>query len=291
MIEAYAFLGMFIVQILAGSILFPERMIRRVRSWTKDSASERFRQLYPQSDVEESIRRLVTFFRAANIVTAVLGFLMLGWFYTQVRQPDSMGELKMPLVGYTLVQFAPLVLLALYGVARGFKSFFPRSQEARRTATLQRRGLFDFVSPFAAGLAVLTYAGFIGFAIFLDLEVYDNASLSRQFWIALAAVTAIYALNSFVIYKYLYGRRNPLQTHRGRVHSIAVNVKGSVYSCIAAAWFFSFLGVVGQPHLKGWLPFTLSFFLSVTWVIILRGMSAPPPEAEKLDAGSSEMSS
>jgi hypothetical protein len=279
-IEAYAFLGMFIVQVLAGSILFPERVIRRVRNWEKDSGSERFRQLYPEADVELSIRRLVTIFRAANVVTAVLGFLMLGWFYTQIRQPDSMGELKMPLVGYIFVQFAPLVLLALYSVLHGFKLFFLPSREPRRTAILQRRGLFDFVSPFAVWLAALTYVGFIAFAIFMDLGVYDNAGLSRQFWIAIAAVTAIYALNTFVIYKYLYGRRNPLQSHQGRAHSIAVNVKGSVYSCIAVAWFFSFLAFVGQPHLMGWQPFALSLFLSVTWLINVRGMSAPPRKPE-----------
>jgi hypothetical protein len=255
-------------------------VIRRIRSWAKDSGSERFRQLYPEADVDRSIRRLVTIFRAANIVTAVLGVLMLAWFYTQVRQPESMGELKMALVGYIFVQFAPLVLLALYSVVRGFKLFFQPSQEPRRTAILQRRGLFDFVSPFAVWIAVLTYVGFIGFASYLDLEVYDNASLSRQFWIAIAAVTAIYALNTFVIYKYLYGTRNPLQSHRGRAHSIAVNVKGSVYSCIAVAWFFSFLAVVGQPHLVGWQPFALSLFLSVTWLINLRSMSAPPLKSE-----------
>jgi hypothetical protein len=283
-IEAYAFLAMFIVQILAGSILFPERVIQRVRRWATESGSERFLRLYPKSDLDKSIRLFVTIFRAANVVAAVLGFLLLGWFYTQVRQPDLMGELKMPLVTYIFVQFTPLVLLALYSVVRGFKWFFLPSQEPKRSAILQRRGLFDFVSPFAVGLAVLTYVGFVAFAIYLDLEVYDNASLSGECWTVIATVTAIYVLNTFVIYKYLYGRRNPLQSHQGRVHSIAVNVKGSVYSCIAVAWFLSFLGVVGQPHLKGWQPFALSLFLSVTWLINLRGMRAPPrkPEADGL---------
>lgn len=284
MIESYAFLAMFIVQILAGSILFPERVIRRVRRWATESGSERFLQLYPKGDIDKSIRRFVTIFRAANIVAAVLGFLLLGWFYTQDREPDLMGEFKMPLVAYIFVQFAPLALLALYGFMRCFKLLVLPSQEPKRTAILQRRGLFDFVSPFAVGLAALTYVGFVAFAIFLDLEIYGNASLSRQCWIAIAAVSAIYALNAFVIYKQLYGRKNPLQSHEGRVHAIAVNVKGAVYGCIATAWFFSLLGVVGQPHLKGWQPFALSLFLSVTWLLNLMSVSSPPrkPEADGL---------
>jgi hypothetical protein len=282
-IEAYAFLAMFTVQILAGSVLFPERVIRRVRRWATESGSERFLQMYPKRDFDKSIRLFVALFRAANIVAAMLGVLMLGWFFTQVRHPGSMGELKMPLVGYIFVQFAPLVLLALYSVVRGFKSLFLPPQEPKRSAILQRRGLFDFVSPLAVALAALAYVGFIAFAIFLDLEIYGNASLSGECWTAIAAVTAIYALNTLVIYKYLYGRRNPLQSHEGRVHSIAVNVKAAVYGSIAVACFFSLMGVVGQPQLTGWQPFALSLFLSTIWLLNLMGMGSPPGKSEAIE--------
>jgi hypothetical protein len=276
MIEAYAFLAMFMVQILAGSIVFPERVIRSVRRWGHEFSSERFKQLYPEVDYKKSVGRFVTIFRAANIVVAVLGFLLLGWFYTLVRQPDWTGELKMQVVAYIFMQFAPLTLLAVYGVVRGFKQLVQPSQEAKRTACLQRRGLFDFVSPFAVWLAVLSYFVFVVFAVYLDLEVYQNASLSRQCYIAIGAVTAIYAFNAFVIYKYLYGRKNPLVSHEGRVHSIGMNVKGAVYGSIATTCFFSLMGVVGQPHLKEWQPFALSLFLVVTWLLCLMGVSSPP---------------
>lgn len=291
MIEAYAFLAMFMVQILAGSFVFPERVIRSVRRWAHEFSSERFKQLYPEVDYNKSIGRFVTIFRTANIVVAVLGFLLLGWFYTLVRQPDWAVELKMQVVAYIFVQFAPLVLLALYGVVRCFKQLVQPSREARRTAILQRRGLFDFASPFAVWLAVLSYFFFVAFAIYLDLEVYQNASLSRSCYIQIGVVTAVYALNAFVIYKYLYGRKNPLVSDQGRVHSIGVNVKGAVYSSIAIAWFFSLLGVIGQPHLKEWQPFALSLFLVVTWLLCLMGVSSPPRKPEGDAADSNEVTS
>jgi hypothetical protein len=275
-IEAYAFLAMFMAQILVGSVLFPERVIRRVRRWAKESGSERFLQLYPEADLDKSIRRFATVFRAANIVTAVIGIALLGWFYLLVQQPDWAGSIKMRVVPYIFVQFAPLALLALYAVIRGFNLLVRPPLETKRTAVLERRGLFDFVSPLAVLLAVLSYVGFIVFAIYLDLAVYGNATLSRQCYIAIAAVTGVHALNSFVIYKYLYGRKNPLQSHEGRVHSIAMNVKAAVYSSIATGWFFSLLGVVGQPHLKEWQPFALTLFLTATWFLNLMTMSSPP---------------
>lgn len=287
-IEAYAFLALFTVQILAGSVVFPERVIRRVRGWAQESGSERFLQMYPARDLEKWIGRFVTIFRVANIVVAVLGFLMLGWLYILVGQPDWAAAAKMPLVWYIFVQCAPLVLCAVYGVVHGFKALVRPTQEPRRSAILQRRGLLDFVSPFAVGLAVLTYLAFIVFAIYIDLEVYQNQSLSRQCLIAIGAVTGIYALNALAIYMYLYGRKNPLMSHQGRVHSIGVTVKGAVYSSIATAWFFLLLGMLGQPHLKEWEPFALTLFFAITWLLSLMGQSAPPRKVETAGLGESQ---
>jgi hypothetical protein len=286
MIEAYAFLAMFTVQVLAGSVLFPERAIRSIRGWAREFGSERFTQQYPEVDYDKWVARFANVFRAANFTIALLGLLLLGWLYTVTNHPDWAGAVKMPLVAYIVLQFAPLALFALYGVVRYFKVLVQPSREAKRTATLQRRGLFDFVSPFAVWLAVLTYVGFVVFAIYLDLEVYQNASLSKSCYIAIGVVTGVYALNTFVIYKFLYGRKNPLVTHEGRVHSIGVNVKSAVYGSIAPAWFFILLGVLGQPHLKEWVPFAITLFIVVTWLMSLMGVSSPP-RPQSGDLGSS----
>ena len=75
---------------------------------------------------------------------------------------------------------SPLALTALYAVVRYHKVLLQRSQETKRKATLQRRGLFDFVSPSVVYLAVLSYFLFVAYGIWLDLYVYDNTSLSRH---------------------------------------------------------------------------------------------------------------
>ncbi len=291
MIEAYAFLAMFTVQIVVGSIVFPERVIRRVRRWVHESGSERFRQLYPESDFDQRIRWFVIAIRATNIAVAVVGFTLLGWFCTVVGHADWAYEVKRPLAVFIGVQFAPLVILALYATVRGLKLLTQPSQEPRRKAILQRRTMFDFVSPFAVWLAALSYIGFVAFAIYLDLYVYGNTKLSKNCLQAVGAVTFVYAVNAFVIYKYLYGRKNPFVSPDGRSHSIGVNVKGSVYSSIAAAWFFSLVGVVGQPHLEEWQPFALSVFVVFSSAIGVMGMSAPSRKPNANEISSTEVTS
>ena len=63
---------------------------------TRNFGSERFAQLYPGVDYSRWVGRFVTGYRAANIVIAVLGLLLLGWLFTRIQQPDWAGEVIKP---------------------------------------------------------------------------------------------------------------------------------------------------------------------------------------------------
>jgi len=287
MIEAYAFLAAFAVQILAASILYPARIITYVRGWARDFGSERFAQLYPGVDYSRWVGRFVAGYRAASIVIAVLGLLLLGCMFTRIQQPGWAGEVTVPAVIYFFLQMSPLALIALYTIVRYHKVLTQRSQESKRKATLRRRGLFDFVSPFVVYFAVLSYFLFVVYAIWLDLYIYDNTSLSRRCLKVLVAVTLVHALNAFFIYKHLYGRKNPLVNDEGRVHTIGVSVKAGVYGSIAIAWFMSIFGTLGQPGLREWRPFALIVFFVATAIITLMGSTAPPRKPDQDELGSS----
>jgi hypothetical protein len=276
MIEAYAFLVMFTAQIVVGSVVFPERLIRYFRRWAREFSSERFTRMYTEADYDKWVARFAVTMRAANAAIAVYGLVLLGWFYTLVPQPDWAAKVKIPLVVFIVTQFVPLLFLTVYSVLKHFKTIVQPSQDVRRTAILQRRGLFDFVSPFAVWLAVLTYVVYVALGIYMDLEIYQNTNLSKSFYISFAALTASYALNGFMIYKYLYGRKNPLVSHEGRVHSIGMNVKGAVYASFATAWFFLLMGLIGQPHLKAWQPFALSLFVVAVGFLSVIGFTSSP---------------
>lgn len=287
-IEAYAFLAMFTVQILVGSVLSPARVIAYIRGWARDFGSERFAQLYPGVDYSKSVEVFVTRYRAVSIVITVTGVLLLGWLFTLIQHPGWTGEVSKPTVMYFLLQMSPLPLVALYAFVRYGKALMQPSQETKRKATLQRRGLFDFVSPFVVYLAVLTYFLFVLFSIYLDLWVYQNTTLSKFCYIAIGSVTMVYALNAFIIYKSLYGRKNPLVRNEGRVHTIGVRVKGGVYTSMATAWFISLMGTFTHLDLERWRPFALSAFLVITSLLGFMDWSAPrhKPEADELGSSS-----
>jgi magnesium-transporting ATPase (P-type) len=237
-------------------------------------------QVYPGVDFNKSIERFVTRYRAANSVIAVLGLLLLGWLFTLIRHPAWTGEVVVPAVIYYLLQMSPMILVGVFAVARHRKVLLQPPQEAKRKATLQRRGLFDFVSPFVVFFAIASYLLFVLFAIYLDLRVYHNTSLSKPCLLAIGSITLVYAWNAFITYKYLYGRKNPLVTHEGRVHQIGGVVRLGVYSSIAVTWWYAIFGTLGQPGLQEWRPFALCVLFVITTLLGLMGVAGPPRKNE-----------
>jgi len=88
MIEAYAFLAMFTVQIMAMSVVYPAWFIRYVQVQAKHVPAERLEQLYPGVDLGHAQERFLTHYRALNMGIAVLGLLLLGWLFSYMQGPD-----------------------------------------------------------------------------------------------------------------------------------------------------------------------------------------------------------
>jgi hypothetical protein len=178
---------------------------------------------------------------------------------------------------YFMVQMLlPLGLVVWLGVR--FNKAHKRSlPERKRKAILQRRGLFDFVSPFIVFLAVSSYFLFAAFVIYIQQHPFPGfAGL-----VNIGATTLVYALQAFVVYAMLYGKKsNPFETHAGRVRTIGLVVKSCVYSCIACVAFVSLNFTLGLLDWQRWEPFALSVFFVITALLSLMGMTAPPPQPE-----------
>ena len=144
MIETYAFLAMFAIQILVGSVLTPAWLIRRVRAKVASSA-ERFAELFPGVDHNLSAERFATRHRALNTGMAVLGLLLLGWLFIHMRRPEwNQGKVPVLLLtAYLLAQMSPLILIGAKA-AKVNKAFKSSLADGKRKAVLQRRQLFDF---------------------------------------------------------------------------------------------------------------------------------------------------
>ena len=158
----------------------------------------------------------------------MLGLLLLGWLFSDLRSADwNGGKAQALAVGYFMVAF--LLPLILYGRFASMIGKEQKSVEAKRTASLQRRGLFDFVSPFAVFLSVLAYFLFAALAIYIDQHPFPGYAGAL---VNLGAITLVYAAHVMAMYVTLYGGKNPLETHSSRLHTIGLTVKSIVYSSI-----------------------------------------------------------
>jgi hypothetical protein len=290
MIEAYAFLAVFIVQILAMSVLYPAWFIRYRRVQATSVPAERLAQLYPGVDLSLARERFLTRYRALNTGIAVLGLLLLGWLFSYMRRPDwNVGPVEALVAVYFTVQaLLPLCLVVWLGVR--FNKVHKRSlRVGKRKAILQRRGLFAFVSPFIVFLAVLSYFLFAAFVIYIQQHSLPGlAGLINIGLISIGAITLVYALQAFVVYAMLYGKKsNPFETHAGRVRTIGLVVKSCVYSCIACVAFVSLNFTLGPLGWQRWEPFALSVFFVIVALLSLMGMTARPREPEADGLGSS----
>ena len=270
MIESYAFLAMFTLQIVVMSVLHPARLIRYCRVKMAEYPPERFPQLYSGGTFGNlSTERFLTIYRALNTGIAVIGALLLGLMFNEVQLLDRHKVTAF----YFLFQGLPLLVLAVIGL-RYLTVYRTSILEAKRKAVLQRRGLFDFIAPSTLLVAILVYLAFVAYMLYIAPKIGIDDSL-----IGIGTVTLVYALSVFQIYIMLYGKKlNPLETHAGRVHAIGMSVKSAVYGCIVCVAFLSIFFTLAALDLQSWKPFAISACLVISGLICLTAYALPPRE-------------
>jgi len=281
MIETYGFLAVFTAQVLAMSVLYPARFSRYVREQANSLPAERLAQLFPGVDLKLSTERFLTRYRAVNMGIAVLGLLLLVGLFNYMRRLDWKNESVIALsAAYFMMQMLPLMFVTWIGF-RLNKKHKRSLLEGKRKATLQRRGLFDFISPFIVFLAVSSYLLVVAFVMFFQRKPFPGFGL-------IGVLTLTYASQIFIVYRTLYGKKaNPFETHAGHLHKIGLAVKTIVYGCIVCSAFFAFVFAVDLLDLKRWVPLAQSVCLLITTFLVLMSLSAPAREPEADELGSS----
>lgn len=284
MIEANAFLAMFTLQILVMSALLPAWVVRSIRSKAKVFPAARFAQLSPGVDHLEARERNLRLYRVSNAVIVLLGFALLGWFFSYLQRPDwDDGPMEALVGAYFLLQAVPMLCIAVlsFRYARLLESLL----DAKRKATLKRRGLFDFVSPFTVFVAALSYLLFIAYVMYIARDPFPGFAGPLP---NIIPMTLVFALQGFGIYYLLYLRRvDPLETSESRAHTTGVGVRACIYMCIASVVNLSINFTLIRMDLQRWEPFALSaFFVLAAFLAFMAITSAPRDrEADGLNPG------
>jgi hypothetical protein len=296
MIEAYAFLAAFTVQILVLSVLHPGWLARYARA----KAEVQF-----LGWDSKSIERFFSLYRVVNMGIAVLGLVLLGWLFNDTRSPDwDIRPVTRLLSRYTVLQALPFVLVSLMGSWGKRKALTRAPPQVKRTASLQRRGLFDIVSPFTVFLAVLAYVLLAAFVIFIRQRPFPPAIVSacaataspsncaRFFGYGpLGIVTLVLALNAFTVYWTLYRRKRwPLETRAYRMQAVEMQVKMLFYVSIAVIVFLSLIVTLALLDMQRWVPFAVSVYVVVIMLISSTQLFAMRRQAEADQLGPSPAS-
>jgi hypothetical protein len=274
MIEVYLFLAVFPVQLLAMSVLFPVRFARLIRAALAKHPAERLADLYPGVDVAHAHEHFLARYRVANTVVAVLGLLLLGWFMRYMQQSDwDAGKVGAILIAYSLLQYLPILLLAWLTIR--FNKVHRRSLlEGKRKAILQRRGPFDFVSPFTVVLAILSFSLFAALNFYIAPDPFPGYAGP---FVNIGMLTLMYVGVAFVVYRVVYAwKRDPLQTHAERMRTISGVVNCYVWMCILTPIFLSFSFAQKLLDLETWGPVAGTASFLIVGFVSLRGLMASP---------------
>jgi hypothetical protein len=264
MIEVYVFLAIFLVQILVMSVLFPARLIKYTRAAQATGIhDEHLAQTYPGVDHNVATEHFLTRIRAGSAVVVAVGLLALGWMFNYMQQPGWGLPTVMPvIVVYAMLQFVPLLFAGAL-TYRFYKTHLHTVMGGKRTATLARRGLFDFVSPSVVILAIAAYVLVIAFVIYAQPKPLVAGVL-------IGSLTFVYLLEASSVYRALYGKKSALpETDDTRTQRIGLTAKLTVYICILNSAFFALVVALDLWNLKNWAPTAASaFFVTASLLMI-----------------------
>ncbi|MET0282500.1 MAG: hypothetical protein ABW278_15440 [Steroidobacteraceae bacterium] len=271
MIAGYAFIAIFLVQISVISVLYPLRFSWLVKTALERIPAQRLADFYPGVDVGRAHARFLARYRVANAFVAVLGVLLMGWIFIDMRRTDWVaGRVGAVLTAYFFLQNVPVILMAWF-TTRFNKVHRRPSPEGRRTAVLQRRGLFDFISPLTVALAVLSYSLFAAFMFYVARHPFPGFGGP---FANIGIVSLGYLLFGFVVYRFVYGRKtDPLQTHSDRMHMIRVVVTVMAWTCILVPIIVSLTVARQLLGLETWGPFIGSLEFLAIGLLGLRALS------------------
>lgn len=254
-------------QIFLLSYYYPKKILQRWHFVTETYPPSKFPKLYPEfsgEGADEAVKRSPRIYRIVSLCTLLGGLLLLGMAWMS-DFPLADEGVEAILVLYFMLQMLPLVIMEIreHKKLKLMKLIRKTNHETRRTAELQPRQFFDFVSPVTFSIAVLMLLAYIAFGLYInDFDVSFGSDMFATI-ITLAVVHLFYAV---LIKIQVFGKKmNPYQANKDRLTQMKVMVTMLVYSSIMMSIFFMVIAAMEEFEVHNILPILMSiFFQAVT---------------------------
>jgi len=275
------FYAVFLSQIYLLSVYFPGKIIRRVRYMLANFPPEDYPKLYPsyhEGFVGEAQRKL-GFYNGINIAIAIFGLMILTAMLVKGYQPSSQGGDEIFVLFYTMLQASPLI----YAELKAFKQYrLMRAAYAPkvRSAALNPRRLFDFISPIYVVTAVALYIVWLVF--YLNARGFDDP----QVWEVYMTLIGITGMNIFYmgwIVRFMFGKKlDPYKAYPDQLKQIGAVTKTLVFSSIGISIFLITSQAVDQYNLEVFDPPLMSLYMQFCMVFGL-GVALNMEDIEGID--------
>ncbi|WP_417624349.1 hypothetical protein [Paremcibacter congregatus] len=270
LITTALFYLIFLSQIYLLSLHYPRIMLRRLTYVLKNFPANDYPKLYPASytfDTERKARQGMRLFRGMNIVIALIGLgLILTGLMTGYR-PQGHGEEAL-VAAFFVLQAVPHVLTELT-TFKHYKLMRQCNNSSRRTASLTRRHLFDFISPVPVILAV---ALIIIWLVYFLTDAGLTVPLKKSVYVMLLAVSMANFVFVAMIVQHLRGRKlDPHLAHKDKLKQTELVIRSAVIGSIALSSFLIIDQTVQQYALDYLQPAIISLYFQA---IIIFGPGA-----------------
>ncbi len=263
------FFIVFLSQIILLSIYFPRKIMKRVRQVIKDYPVKQYPRLYIRSvDYYELGLKIYQFI---NILLLVIGFAVLVFLVVKDSQEVEPVEGVFVLF-YFMLQMSPFMLMELSSFSY-FKQMRKLNLKKVKTAVLQPRGLFDFISYKMIVLAVISNLLCITVVAYLDGFKLERGSDTVVLFFTLLLANLLFA---FIIRLNISGKKiNPLQSMTDRLKQTKTVVNTLVTMSIIQSLFVMMIQVMDYYQLDFYRSTFISLFLQViAWISLQNSIRA-----------------
>jgi hypothetical protein len=265
MSENILFYLVFLSQIFLVSYYYPKEILERISYVIKTYPVDKYPKLYIKHPDYYQLGQ--TIFKIINYIILALGLLII--FAVGIWDSKSRGKVSEAIpAAYFFLQMVPMIMMEISGFAY-FKLMRKTDIRTKRTADLQPRRFFDFVSPFALGLALIMFVACILF--YHNLEPL-RISVENDTFIILLTLLLTNILFAGIIFWNLYGKkRDPYQDGPDYKKQVKMTVKSLIYTSIVASAFLIINKAIDTYNLDFMQPVLMSAYLQF---IIFIGLGA-----------------
>ena len=256
----------FLSQIILLSCYYPNQLLKQMKTVLTNYPPDQYPKLYPKP--VEYYTRGQRIYQVTNLAILVTGFVLLIAVFRGDQSPANKISEAVPF-GYWVLQILPILIMELLGFTN-FKLMRKADTKSTRYAELNPRRLFDFISPYVFGLAIIMY--FACLLFFYNIHQFQFHP-SNDTFVIFVTLTLMNLLFAGIIFKNLRGKKlDPHQAHADRMRQIETAIKSLFVMSIVASIFLITVEGMQELDLMRHLASLMSFYLQLTLVIGLGAM-------------------